>query len=519
MTSSPPDSPRGLEAGAAAPPGRHRLEDALFLAGLTAMAVLCVVFRYLPMTDLPQHWAMVSIIAHHGDPAYGFAGRFTFDFWGRPYATVYLLGAGLTRLIGLEAAMRAVVALCTIAPAAGLYTLLAAIGRPRSYALLAVPVTFGSVWHWGFLNFLLATGLLLAGLALTVDLARRPRWGRALALGALGLVVLFSHVHVLLVLLGLAPAFAWAWRDERTSSWRSLRAVLPLVPAAVGAVVFALTTWSHSGATMPHVDPGFVERVRSLPDDLGAGLRPPWPAASLVALVVTAIVIWFLPRRPAPPEPGRRRVIAIGACLAQVVLLFALPLGTSTVAFLSARHALLAVLLGIALLPVAAGRGRTVALGLSLAVAATALVVVGWHLQRFDREARAFDPILQRMEPNRRVAALMPVRYSALTHPRTSSYLHFAAYYQARRGGDIARSFAAVWNVPVRYRADYRRHVMDVRVEFSPHWFSLTDDLPHFDYIILRTVAPARFAPELGLQTIAHSGQFTLVANPRAVAP
>jgi hypothetical protein len=498
---------------------RSRLEDALVLAGLVATAGLCVAFRYLPMTDLPQHWAMVSIIAHHDDPAYGFAGRFAFDFWGRPYATVYLLGAGLTRLVGLEAAMRVVVALCTIAPAAGLATLLRATGRPRLHALLAVPVAFGSVWHWGFLNFLLGTGLLLAGLALTIDLARRPRWPRALALGALGLVVLFTHVHVLLVLLGLAPAYAWAWRDEGTPAGRSLRAALPLAPAAVGAVAFALTTWSHASAAMPYVAPGFVERVRSFPDDLGAGLRSPWPAASLAALAAAGLLIWLLARGAGAPEPGRRRAVAIGACLAQVVLFFALPLGTSTVAFLSARHALLAVLFGIALLPAAAGRGRTVAAGLCLAVAAVALVVVGGHLWRFDREARAFDPILARMAPNRRVVALMPVRYSALTHPRTSSYLHFAAYYQARRGGDIGRSFAAIWNVPVRYRSDYRRHQMDVRVEFSPHWFSLTDDLPHFDYLILRTMAPARFNPELGLQTVAHSGQFTLVANPRAVSP
>jgi hypothetical protein len=496
---------------------RHRLEDVLVVAGLTAVAVLCVVFRYLPMTDLPQHWAMVSIIAHHGDPAYGFADRFTFDFWGRPYATVYLLGAGLTRLVGLEAAMRVVVALCTIAPAAGLAALLTVSGRPRVYALLAVPVAFGSVWHWGFLNFLLATGLLLAGLALTIDLARRPRWSRALALGALGLVVLFSHVQVLLVLLGLAPAYAWAWREEGTPSWRALRAALPLAPAAGGGVAFALTTWSHSTAGMPYLAPGLVERVRSFPDDLGAGLRSPWPAASLAALAAPAVVIWLLARPTVSPEPRRCRAVAIGACLVQVVLFLALPLGTSTVAIFSARHALLAVLLGIALLPAAAGRGRTVAAGVCLAVAVTALVLVGGHLWRFDREARAFDPILQRMAPNRRAVALMPIRYSDLTHRKTSPYLHFAAYYQARRGGDIGRSFAAIWNVPVRYRADYRRHQMDVRIEFSPHWFSLTDDLPHFDYLILRTIAPASFNPELGLQVVAHSGQFTLVANPQAV--
>jgi len=147
MTPSPADVRTEGASRPAAPPRRLGRADALVLAGVTAAAVLCAAFRYLPMIDLPQHFAMVSIIAHHGDPAYGFADRFTFDFWGRPYATVYLLGAGLTRILGLAAAMRAVVALCTVAPIIGLWALLAALGRPRVHALLALPLAFGCVWH------------------------------------------------------------------------------------------------------------------------------------------------------------------------------------------------------------------------------------------------------------------------------------------------------------------------------------------------------------------------------------
>ena len=59
------------------------------LLALAGCAALCLAFRYLPMGDVPQHSAMVSIMLHHGDPAWGFAQRYTFDFLGRPYATVY----------------------------------------------------------------------------------------------------------------------------------------------------------------------------------------------------------------------------------------------------------------------------------------------------------------------------------------------------------------------------------------------------------------------------------------------
>src|SRR5947209_5012345 len=111
------------------------------------------------MVDLPQHYAMVSVFAHYRDPAYGFAERYTFDLFGRPYATVYLLGAGLAKLMPLAAAMRIVVAACTVAPVLGLRALLTATGRPRAWALLAIPFAFGSLWFWGFLNFLAGTGL------------------------------------------------------------------------------------------------------------------------------------------------------------------------------------------------------------------------------------------------------------------------------------------------------------------------------------------------------------------------
>lgn len=493
-----------------------RVEGWLFYVAVAAVAAFCLVFRYLPMVDLPQHYAMVSIFTHYHDPAYGFDQRYTFDLLGRPYATVYFLGAGLAKLMPLTAAMRIVVATCTVAPVLGARALLAATERPRVWALLAVPFSFGSIWFWGFLNFLAGTGVFLAGLALVVTSARTGSRRAAIALGVLALAELFTHVHGLFMLLALAPVFAWAWQRDG-QSWRGvLRTVLPLAPAAIAAAVFVLSTWRQAVGAWPAIDPGAGERIARFPDFLAAGLPAPWPVASLVALAAIAVVaVVFHDREQTAPR--RQQLALAGALASQIFLYFVLPLNTSTATYVSARHALLIMLLFVPLLPHV--RRPRVALAAASTFALAGLLDAGVHLARFDREAREFDPIVAVMKPNRRVASLIFENGSASVHPATFPYLHFAGYYQAARGGDLARSFAVVWNVPVRYRDDYPRYAISDDIEWQPRLFSPTQDLPHYDYVLVRGHNFRPPPPESGLVVVARSGTWTLVENPQAVQP
>ena len=63
------------------------------------------------------------------------------------------------------------------------------------WLLAATPFAFGSLWHWGFLNFLLGTGLFLGALALVVRASEKPSRGNAIALGAMSIVLFFTHFH------------------------------------------------------------------------------------------------------------------------------------------------------------------------------------------------------------------------------------------------------------------------------------------------------------------------------------
>jgi hypothetical protein len=493
----------------------RRVDDLLVAIAFASCAALCLAFRYLPMVDLPQHYAMVSILLHRTDPAWGFAQRFTTDFLHRPYATVYWLGEGLAHVMPLGAAMRIVVAICTVAPLAGAHALLVALDRPRVWLLPVVPFAFGSLWHWGFLNFLLGTGMFLAGLSLVVLAAARPgRWASA-GLGALGLALFCTHFHGLVMLLMFAPVFAWAWRGEETGRAPYVRTLAPLLPSAVAAGAFVLLTWAQAEGKWAQMNPGLEERVSRFAEFLGAGMPDPWPRAGLFVLAIFVAAAVGLGGEA--PRPRRAWAALSFALLAQVAMYLALPLNTNTATYVSARHALLIVLLALPLLPALAGVRLQVVRVAGVLAAAAGLVGVAQHLACFDREAHDFDGVLAAMKPDRRVVPLVFARGGACVSPRTFPYLHFAAYYQAAEGGELARSFAVVWNVPVRYRPDYARYPLREEVEWQPGLLT-PEDARHFDYALVRGGPPV-LPPRLGMQLVVRSGAWALYDNPAAIPP
>ncbi len=489
---------------------RLRGDDVAAAIALSACAVLCLTFRYLPMVDLPQHHAMVSLMLHHADPAWGFAQRYTFDFFGRPYATVYWLGAALGLALPLRAAMGIVVALCTVAPFAGAHALLIATRRPRVWLLAAAPFAFGSLWHWGFLNFLLGTGIFLGGLALVVRVAQTASRAGTVALGCLGMLLLFTHFHGLVMLLIFSPLFAWAYAAERGRA-PYVRSLAPLVPAALAAAAFVAITWSQAEGSWARMNPGSSERVARFTEFLAAGLPGSLPSIELGALVLCAALGFAL--RGSPPRS--RELVALGLAFAgQIALYMVLPLNTNTATYVSARHALLIVLALLPLLPALEGRALTVVRAAAACAGALGLVMTARHLACFDREARDFDAILPAMQPARRLAPLIFAKGSACCADKAFPYLHFGAYYQAEKGGELSRSFAVVWNVPVRYRPDYARYPYREELEWQPARFS-PEDARHFDYVLTRGGGtPPR---QLGLAEVTRSGSWTLFESTSAI--
>jgi hypothetical protein len=259
--------------------------------------------------------------------------------------------------------------------------------------------------------------------------------------------------------------------------------------------------------------PPLAERVARFPEFLAAGLPDPWPSVAIGGFVALAAAGTAI----GGAYPRGRALVAFGFALAgQIAMYLALPLNTNTATYVSARHALLVVLFVVPLLPVLGDAWRGVARAVLAMASVVSLAICGQHIACFDREARDFDDVLAAMEPRRRVLPLVYARGSACTHRATFPYLHFAAYYMAARGGELARTFATVWNVPIRYRSDYPRYPIREQLEWAPQQVSATD-IAHFDYVLVRGPRAPRWPAGVTLREVASSGAWTVFENADAL--
>ena len=417
------------------------------MLGLCLISALpCLAFAHLPMTDLPQHEAIVSIMRHMHDPAYGFEPYYEWALGRTLYVFPYFLALGLSFLVPLGWALRITVFVATLSYPLGVLLMLRALKKPVVLTLLALPLLYNRAFFWGFIHFNLGLGLAFIVLSELVGPWSR---GKGWRVACLSLLTATTHVYGL-VLLSLY-ALAWLMVGERRELWSR---VAWLLPAAI-----ALGVWGSLVAKAPGF--GGVQwlpfrfRLREIGNSILGGYRDRSEDFILAAwLLVTLAVVW----RSLPVTLGRWRRLGVHERATYILIIanlagyFFLPLATATAKFINFRHLLMAAML----LPLAvSGRdyanGRTWAKVLPAALAAVALANAGWHLWRFDREADEFDAVLALLPQRPHIAQMTDDAGGKVM--RSGPYMHFGAYGQAQRGGVLIDSFPLrFWNVPVKGR-------------------------------------------------------------------
>jgi type IV secretory pathway VirJ component len=499
---------------ASAPDPGARLLSALLLVALLAP---CAFLSYLPMTDLPQHLAAVSILLHLDDPRFGFANWYA-PAWDRSlYALPYLLTMGLAPLVSLEVGMRIVILLSLALLPIGVFALLRALGKPEWLVLLAFPLVYNRAFFWGFVNFQLGLGLALLALAILV---RPPRgWASELTLAVLCALIVVTHPYGLLILAGYI--FLWLLLGERRALARH---ALALSPLALGLLVWGL--WSGGSQGPPaYVFSPLLERLDDFEESALGGYRD----ASEARLLLGFLAAWAVLAAPAfPATRARWRALShhervLFAFTAVNLLLYAVvPSYTHLVGEAHARHAVIVV----TLLPVLAARGGSLRRArwakAALAILAAITIAIAWvHLIRFDREARGFDQVVERIPFGARVVGLIWDANGGVM--RTKPYWHFTAYAQAHRGGLIADSFPRKYrNIPVRMREGLQLPPSPPTLDSKPYLFDYDSFGFAYDHIVMRmgeTKGRDRF-PVFPYQLVYEAPPWQLWrARPRSEAP
>lgn len=453
------------------------------LLAVVALVVLGAVvvrplFRceYPPLTDLPQHALAVSVIAHQHDPAMRYDEVYAVDLFGRPTAVFYLVAAALGEVLPLRTAVKVAVAVAMLSVPLGLTLLLLAARKDPALAVLGIVPLFGTLLHWGFVNYLLAAGVYLATLgAIVHDLeARRPR-SAALVVLASG-VLFFTHVWgvVVLALTGV-PMVLIAARGLRGIA----RGLAPLVPCGLLSAAW----WVFARPPVAETGPALrlaldTHRVTSLLGDLSGGLSGPglaaamrWGALAILAIAglcaLDLVLRAVAPRLRAPGvRPlGRLDLALLTLPLVHLALYLVLPMEVGGWWFVYPREAFFVAVTAPAALPALSLRP------LQLVAVVLAVVAAPWPAEEaarrwpeHDRWTAGFDDVVARIPQGSGVMALV----SATRAPGPyAPLLHFGAWANALRGGHPAWSFAVFGASPVVHRAGKEPPRLPVRWEWT----------------------------------------------------
>lgn len=485
--------------------------ERLFVAAVLLSIAPLWFGQNLPMVDMPQHAAQITALREiwTGNPS--FIQLFQVN-WFTPYLLGYMLLYVASMVMPVAVAAQLIVSLSLVAIPLLTGSLLRAAGADERWKWLAIPGAFSFAFYWGFLSFLVAVPFGLMFLIQGIRFAAAPSVRKGVGVAVASLALFFCHV----IVLGFASLMALSYiAGAHYRDWKGLvRRALPYTAPLPVIAVWLFVTYSNEArvSSDPVVFGPFIARVVALLlQPAGRDLFAPLACVLITGSIV--LLPWLmgstLSRRP------------------QRWLPFVLGLAV----FMTAPHFVLSTAyfyqrLGVFLVPLWLLMWDSPAATLRRPDWLVMPIVLVWlflntgRFAAFARETESFDRILAEMEPGGRVASLVYDKGSPLF--ALPVYMHFPAWYQAKRGGIVDFSFADFYSQMVRYPAAAGPR-MDERVTWYPQLFDWNaNGGAQYDYFIVKAnadISPHIFKDKLGsVELVTRSDWWWLYRNNEKLA-
>lgn len=522
---------------------------ALFVALVAAHIVPIWAVEYLPFMDLPQHLATIAALHHHGDPDWGFAAFYHVDLLSTPYLAYYLTTDLLAHAMSVETANRVFLSVYVLLLPLSAWRYLRAAGREPALSILAFPIVYGTFLFMGFVNFVAALPFLLFGLAALVRWLRPPGEGGGRRhdyawLVLHSILLFFSHTQVFLLYVGSVGLYlllTWpGWRRVLLAAAHLVPTMLLLAGWILKSRVLAGEDAWQAGRAGRNASPagaqweGIATSLRELPARLVDAWRDTSDDLLLVLIAFALLVLAMLRRAPAPPDDARGRARLRAhlrgnaleiVSIALLGLYFALPVSFKWIWPLNWRLVPVAFLVGLVWfrLPRLGARGRA---ALALPLAAIAFYGAWIHLdhfRQFQDEVGPLGEVLDAAAPRGRTMGLIFDKGSGVVTPTLAPYLHFAQYYQLRKGGMADFSFANFAQSPVQFHDRTGPPRLPLRWEWTPEQMRWPDHPPgaadYYDYYLVRGTWRGRgpFGAALGkeVREVKRAGRWALYERVR----
>jgi hypothetical protein len=492
---------------------------------VTALATALPLFatRYLPLTDVPEHVAVIATLARLMPGGGG--APYELALGHSQYVLFHAVGAVIARVVGDSIlANRLLFALVAVMWPVSARSLLRALGRDERLAIFASMVFWNRATIVGLEPYVASVPLAVFGLAMIVRQARETTssktWTRAVALGLLAMAVFYTHAssYVLFAFTAATLTFATVARERtRAAVKRGIVALAALGPSAIAAVVW----WRAGSLTDAAAQPGGVDRM---PIGESLSQMPIWTfdvwkshadevcaAVWWVAYGVVVVASW---RRGSASASASGFVWLPFACAAAVYLTTPFRIGGA--AMLNVRLAPVLTLFALLGLKLRRDRPGNVALGMAACAALATAGNAALEIRRVQREKLGdLDVVLEAMKPGTRLAMLNFDRSSPRTH--FWPYVFAGSYHRARGGAVAGYSFVELPHWPVHYARDAAPPEHGPFWCFRPCAYRYREDGAFYDYVLVQgsvdpwdgrqgAIGPL-FVP------VARSGVFTLYAK------
>ena len=481
----------------------HPVFCLLFLVSSVAVVVPLLIPEYLPLVDWPQHLAVVTVLAEHGNPAYGFDRYIDVGPFMTTYLTFYGGGALLAQLFDVDTAARLLLCLFFVGTPLSLAFLLRTVGRPPHSALAAFPITYCWAFYFGFASYLVSIPLLFFALALVHRQGRKPTWGGGVGLALVCVWMFFTHAFTYLILglcmLLLAPLVTGRRIGNLARVWA----------AGVPSLIFFSYwyTWNRSLDLADEIGAGVVAlleaetlrigfrlKLSELPGNLNDGLagtidetfRLVW-LIILVSLFLLGCVSALWRRFKGGEKPRTKWGFTVALAVLMICLYFAAPVAVAGVWAVSARLVVVAAFALTLIIPAFTKRRWLASIPYLPMVVLTIWVGMtnAQHFQDFDEEASGLTETLDAMEPGQRVYGL--IHNSQPDSMEYPAFLHFPCYYMVQRGGIVGFTFFRQNpSTPLRVRNPAEVPNAGRRVEWEPSRFRHTVHGPFYDALLIR---------------------------------
>ena len=171
-------------------------DDRLFLIAFSLLSGVSLVpiwiCEYLPMVDLPQHAAQLSIAQRWYDPALGYPDIFDFN-WLAATQFTFLVIRLISTLFPLMISIKIFLSLFVVSLPLSCLHLLKQTKTNRWVSLLSFPCAFNFTFYLGFIAFLAAIPIAIVSITLVHNYCRAPTRWASIRLALLCHILFFTH--------------------------------------------------------------------------------------------------------------------------------------------------------------------------------------------------------------------------------------------------------------------------------------------------------------------------------------